>query len=131
MIAVFSCEEYPVVTNCEDCLAEEPEEINLIVKIKVDLHINNIPATVTVRLYEGNLEDGVLMDELFVINDKYEMPVYPNKKYTLTATYTDSGGITYIAVDSAIPRIRYERNICEDPCYWIYDRVVNLRLKYN
>lgn len=131
MIVIFSCEEYPFVTNCEECLADEPPEINLVVKIKAYIRINNIPSTVTIRIYEGNLEDGIMVNEFYTVQEKYEIPVYPNKKYTVTATYSDPDGNTYIAVDSALPRIRYEPNMCEDPCYWIYDRIVNLRLKYN
>jgi hypothetical protein len=57
----------------------------------------------------------------------YDVPI--NKKYTATATYYKSD-IKYVAVDSATPRVKYDKNQCDDPCYFVYDRVVDLRLKY-
>jgi len=59
----------------------------------------------------------------------FELPVSLNKKYTVTATYQIDGD-TYIAVDSAFPRVKYTKEQCEDPCYFVYDRIVDLRIKY-
>ena len=129
MISVFSCEEYPIVTNCENCLSKEPTTVSLILKIDKYTE-SNYPRKVTVRLYEGNLEDDVLINEFLVADDKYEVTVKLNRKYSATATYIDEKGNTYIAVDSATPKVRFEKHICENPCYWIYDRIINLKIKY-
>lgn len=129
MISVFSCEEYPFVTNCADCLENEPASTNLLMKIDVG-QMSASARNVTLKLYEGNLEDSVLINEYIISSDKFEVVVNLNRKYTATATYHDNEGNTYIAVDSATPKVRYEKNMCENPCYWIYDKVLNLRLKY-
>jgi len=51
-----------------------------------------------------------------------------NKKYTITATYFF--GAKYTAVNSVTPRVRYSKDQCDDPCYYVYDKTVNLKLKY-
>ncbi len=130
LVILFSCEEQPIITNCEDCYPEEPVETNIVIKIDPNFG-NSLPGIVTVKVYEGNLEDNILRKEYITNSDKYEIMVDLNKKYTFTATYTDGNGNTYVAVDSATPRVRFEKNICDEPCYWVYDKVVNLRIKYN
>jgi hypothetical protein len=57
------------------------------------------------------------------------IPVTINKKYTLTATYYIPGNY-YITVNSVTPMVRYEKAQCDNPCYYVYDRIVDLRLKY-
>ena len=52
-----------------------------------------------------------------------------NKTFTVTATYK-SEDKTYIAVDSATPKVRLTENQCEETCYYVYDREVDVRLKY-
>jgi len=130
MTILFSCEEQPLFTNCEDCYPEEPTETNIVMKLDPNFG-NSSPTIVTVKVYEGNLEDNILLEEYNTKSAKFEIMVDLNKLYTFTATYNDGNGNTYIAVDSATPRIRFEKNICEEACYWVYDKVVNLRIKYH
>jgi hypothetical protein len=51
-----------------------------------------------------------------------------NKKYTLTATYNIQDN-TYVVVDSATPRVRFDKDKCDDPCYLVYDKKLDLSLK--
>jgi len=125
---VFSCDENPIFINCHDCTQDEPDHATLILYLEkqmIDWH----PAAV-IRIYEGNLEDNVLRDIFYAREEKFEVDVPLNKKYTITATYNDASGNNYIAVDTAFPRVKYENSQCENPCYYVYDRIVNLRLKY-
>ena len=57
------------------------------------------------------------------------IPVTLNKKYTLTATYYQPDNY-YVAIDAATPRVKFEKNQCDDPCYFVYDKEIDLRLKY-
>jgi tartrate dehydratase beta subunit/fumarate hydratase class I family protein len=52
-----------------------------------------------------------------------------NKKYTVSATYYINGN-NYTVVDSATPRIKYNKDECDEPCYYVYNKVIDLRLKY-
>lgn len=126
LTACFSCEKkgFPPI-KCSDCLETEPEETNLIIK----LDYGNFGAPIVVKTYEGNLEDNILYNTSQGSGKEYKVTVHLNKKYTVTATYIKSGK-EYIAVDSATPRVRDEKEQCDNTCYFVYDYVVDLRLKY-
>jgi hypothetical protein len=97
----------------------------------VDLIINISHSVndVIVNIYEGELEDSILYASLTPMVTEYRYQVTLNKKYSITATYYIEGN-KYIAVDSAVPRTRFTEDQCDDPCYFVYNRVVDLRLKY-
>jgi len=121
----FSCEEQPFFVKCDECTTDEPLKAQL--KIKLDKPYYGVPTVINV--YSGNLEDNVLYGTITTSSDETSLTVTLNKKYTVTATYY-IGSISYVAVDSATPRVSYNKEQCNDPCYYIYDNDVNLRLKY-
>jgi hypothetical protein len=123
-VILFSCEEKGLFVKCSDCTSAEPVKADL--EIKVD--VNNSGAATLIDVYEGNLEDGVLYDSFSTSDPNTSVSVTMNKKYTVTARYNLTGDI-YIAVDSATPRVKYTQDQCENPCYFVYDRVLDLRLK--
>ena len=122
----FSCEKTGlVIVNCNDCVQQEPKMTEL--NIKLDISEMDL---VKVNVYAGNVEDNILYGSFRAgrgTSASYE--VYLNKKYTLTAEYSINGK-TYIAVDSAFPRVKYDKESCDQPCYYIYDTILDLRLKY-
>jgi len=119
----FSCEEQGWFVNCSDCVSEEPEQA------EVNLKLTNIEASVQVLVYDGEIEDNVIYKSVEAFDTKYSIWVSLNKLYTFTARYVINGNV-YIAVDSATPRVKYTKDECDDPCYFIYDKGVDLRLKY-
>ena len=121
----FSCEDKGLIVKCADCLDDEPVEA--VLDIKVDSNHSSIETTINV--YEGNIEDSVLYSTLKTINSAASIRVTLNKKYTVTATYKEQNDF-YVAIDSATPRVRFEKSQCDKPCYFIYDKVLDLRLKY-
>jgi hypothetical protein len=121
---LFSCEEQGFLVNCQECVLDEPENTSIDVK----LEWSNISFSV-VKLYEGNLEDNVLVGTFDVVSGTLSHSVSLNKKYTLTATYLINGS-TYTAVDAVTPRVRYNKDQCDDPCYFVYNKSADLRLKY-
>lgn len=125
MTFCFSCEKSGLaLVNCQDCTANEPTKTSL--EIKLD--INEFEMT-NINIYEGNLEDSILYATFrsVGVSTTYSVPV--NKKYTVTATYNKPGA-KYITVDSAFPRVKYDRESCQNPCYYVYDKKVDLKLKY-
>lgn len=119
----FSCEE-PYIVQCDDCTKEEPVEAQVSVKLS-----DNLDAIRTeLRVYEGDIDDNILFYTGNGYNNiKLTLPI--NKKFTFVAVYSLQKGI-YTAVDDATPKVRFEKDQCEDPCYYIYDNTVNLELKY-
>jgi len=125
LVICFSCEEQGIFIKCPDCTAEEPLKTDL--EIKLDLTFYS--SATLIEVYEGNLEDSIQYSSYSHYGTNTTIPVTVNKKYTVTATYYKSGN-SYIAVDSATPRVRYDKEQCDDPCYFVYDRMIDLRLKY-
>lgn len=123
---LFSCEEQGWFIRCPDCILTEPAEA--VLEAKIDpFNMSNF--VTTIKIYEGNLEDSILIGTYQTYAEKFYHTVSLNKKYTITATYY-SYGIYHTAVDSATPRVKYEKSLCENPCYFVYDRLLDLRIKY-
>jgi hypothetical protein len=125
---VFSCEKMGLIVNCDECTASEPVDADL--EVRLDYPYSTGYNTI-VQVYEGIIEDNVLKSTQAVKVTELSVPVRLNKKYTLTATYVNTNGSTYITVGSATPRVRYNTDQCKDPCYYIYDKKIDLRLKYS
>jgi hypothetical protein len=127
LILLFSCEEQGWIVKCPDCTSEEPTEA--ILEAKVD-PVNVSNGAAVIKVYRGNLEDSILMGT-YVTNDEiFDLTVKLNTKYTLAVTYYYFGKY-YTTVDSATPRVKYEKEQCDKPCYLVYDKILNLRLKYH
>jgi hypothetical protein len=124
LTAFFSCEEQGLFVNCNDCNAEQPVDTSL--EIKLDE--SPTPGGTIINIYQGNLEDSVLYGTFSSFAKSTTYTVIVNKKYTVTASYYKNNK-HYIAVDSATPRVKYTNDECDDPCYFVYDKKVNLRLK--
>jgi len=120
-----SCEEHGLIVNCQECDKTEPT----LVEIEIKLDIQNFGDPVKIEIYEGNIEDGVIIATKVAGGNRTSEELRINKKYTFAAFYSTPEG-SYTVIDSALPRISYNKDQCDDPCYYVYDKVVNLRLKY-
>jgi hypothetical protein len=126
LVFIFSCERWGSnLIYCPDCEGEEP----LKAKLEINLSEHSFTSAVIIKIYEGNLEDSILYATIPSQSKRTSHWVLINKKYTLTARYYFPGK-TYIAVDAVTPQVKYDETQCEEPCYYVYDKVVNLRLKY-
>ena len=125
---VFSCEKMGLV-NCDECtLLTEPVEGDLVVRLD---YPHSTGYNTIVNVYEGIIEDNVLKSTQYSKDTELSITVRLNKKYTVTATYTDTNGSTFVTVGSATPRVKYNTDQCNEPCYYIYDKKIDLRLKYS
>ena len=124
LVISFSCEDQTFIIQCSDCVADEPVTAELYADIDPDHYYEAL-----IQIWEGNLEDSILYGSYTSYTKVFTQEVTLNKKYTITATY-DVSDKKYIAVDSATPRVKYDKSQCDNPCYYVYDRKCNLRLKY-
>ena len=125
LVLIFSCEDSKYNTNCDDCLSAEPDQTTIIAEID-ELGTSGI----FVKLYEGRLEDNIVVDSVHIFSSSnYERRVSLNRMYTVTVTYNINNK-KYTAVNSTTPRVKYTETMCEEPCYFVYDRKISLRLKY-
>ena len=126
LIICFSCENVePLIINCYECYSDEPDQAEIVIKLEEILN----PEPIFVKIYEGNLEENLLKETISTNSESINLKVALDKIYTITATYYIDGSY-YTAVNSLNPRIKYDEAQCEEPCYYVYDRVVNLKLKY-
>jgi hypothetical protein len=121
----LACEDKGFNVKCPDCLEEEPSEASLYVK----LDYTPFGHRTQINVYEGNIEDSILYKSFDVIGKIDPISVTVNKKFTVTATYYISNDY-YVAIDSATPRVGFDETKCDSPCYFIYDKDIDLRLKY-
>jgi hypothetical protein len=123
IVFLFSCEKLDLLVNCTECQAEEPIEAVLTIKLSTEY------GETFINIYQGYLEDSVLFSSIRTYSSVANLTVPINNKYTLTAKYLYSGSI-YYAVNSVTPRVKYVKDQCNDPCYYIYNDEVDLKLKY-
>ena len=124
-ISFLACKDQGAIVKCPDCLAEEPTKT--ILDVKLDLTF--VGYETVIKVFEGNIEDSILYSTFKTTNSNTTIPVTLNKKYTITATYYLSDNY-YVAVDSATPRMKFRKSQCDNHCYFIYDKNIDLRLKY-
>jgi hypothetical protein len=120
----LSCDDQSLIVQCSDCVPDEPLTVELNAELDPDHFYGAL-----IEIWEGNIEDSILFGSYPSVNRTFTQSVTINKKYTMTATYYISDDI-FIAVDSATPRVKYDKTSCDDPCYYIYDTKINLKLKY-
>ena len=125
-ILVHSCHKEQF--DCKDCMWNEPAEVKLIVTS--DPLKNGMYRQPEIRVYEGNIEDSILVDLRSTYESSSTISVVVNKKYTITATYYYYHSKTYVVVDSVIPGIDYAGEKCDHPCFITINNKVNLQLKY-
>ena len=128
LIVSFSCEKQNfenlgLYVNCSDCLPAGTVSSNI--EVLLDQNADGV----RVKLWEGNLDDSILISSNIAYYSTYSFDVKVDKRYTVTATYYISGN-KYIAIDSVIPRVKLAKKKCYDPCFYVYDRICDLRLKY-
>ncbi|MBK7713467.1 MAG: hypothetical protein IPJ37_22990 [Bacteroidales bacterium] len=124
LVFSFSCEDQTFIIECSDCKPDEPVDAELFADLDPDYFYESL-----VQIWEGNLEDSILVGSYPAYSRTFTQSVILNKKYTISATYITSKG-TFIAVDSATPRVKYEKAQCEEECFYVYDTKCNLKLKY-
>ena len=131
----FSCEEDEQLLNgitivdCNECKTDEPLDATLNIKLEKLEKYEHADFNINITIYEGNLEDDIVYSEFKTSYPETSATVPLNKKYTITARYFIYNK-HYIAVNSVTPHVKYNKYSCDEPCYYIVDRKVNLRLKY-
>ncbi len=127
LLLLFSCEESNI-TDCSEC---NPGE-NYIVELKIPIRTPEyIPSNPIVTIYEGAMEDNIVL-ERFTVNESYSYITFDAvlyKDYTACLEFILDGK-QYISIGAACPKVRYDKTSCNEPCYYVYDNVIDLKLRY-
>lgn len=128
VVLLLSCDEN-IAKNCMDCNPVGIQTAPLIIKHR-SLEYNIVNPKVT--LYEGAVEDGIILAEYFseeqILSFSFDALLY--KDYTATLEFTLDGR-NYITTAGACPQLGYDDTSCEAPCWFVYDNILDLRLRYH
>lgn len=128
LLMLFSCEEGGI-TDCDNCEPGGITQPQLIIYIR---NSEYVPANPLVTIYEGAIEDSIVLRRMSV-DVSYSYTTYDAvlyKDYTATLEFF-LNSVRYVAIGAACPKVRYDESSCEEPCYYLYDNIIDLRLRYN
>lgn len=124
MLFMTSCEELYIV-DCDQCKTQEPSSCLL------EIQLGEPPPDVffDVIIYRGKIEEGVIVANIQTRESLIYQSVALNSEYTVTSAFSVDD-IEYTAVDATRPRVDIITDMCEETCYWVYNKRVNLVIKY-
>ncbi len=126
LLVIFSCEK-GYITDCRECSTDG------IGDVKLKLYIGSTsydPASRRITVYEGAIEDSLILSRFSTHAGYIEYDALLYKDYTVTVEFVRNGK-TNISIDAACPQLRYDENTCNEPCYYIYGNIIDVRLRYN
>lgn len=126
ILLLHSCDG-PGLFPCSECNEQYPARIYLELELADP---SQTPVNVQVTVYEGPVDDNIILYEFSTAAQTYLLDALLYKDYTVTARSVYDGK-TYIAVDMATPSIHFEEDLCEMPCYYVYNNKLDLRLRYD
>lgn len=125
-LLLLSCED-GFVTDCRECVEGR------IGDVKMELFLGGSaayePFYKTVTIYEGEIEDSLILRRFGTERGYMEIDAMLYKNYTVTLQFAIKGK-NYISVAAICPKVRYDESSCDQPCYYVYDNVADLRLRY-
>jgi hypothetical protein len=128
IVITFSCDE-GYLTDCERCYATDVYNVFLEIRYR---NPDRIPLNPVITLYEGNVSDSIILRKYYIEEPvsfiKYDAVLY--KDYSATLEFYFEGR-KYITYASACPKVRYDETTCDQPCDYLYDNIIDLRLRYN
>ncbi len=128
LLLLFSCEKGGL-TDCTKCDTSE----NYLVQLEIYIRSPDyVPSNPSVTVFEGAIEDSIVLKRISV-NESYSYVTFDAllyKDYSASVEFTLDGK-KYVTVGAASPKVRYDETTCDQPCYYVYDNVIDLRLRYH
>ncbi len=120
------CELIEIIAiNCNECYYNAPE----VGYIKAKITINEENDQVTITAFFGAYENNNFAFEETSTSEEKKLWLDTDKHYTLRAEYTKNGR-TYYVINGAKLITRRDTESCDEPCYYITGKDVDLRLKF-
>ncbi|NOU19936.1 MAG: hypothetical protein HOO91_20445 [Bacteroidales bacterium] len=120
----YSCEDSTFIVDCDKCYEALSQDINLELKITIDVSNQNVPIT----LYRGKIDNGEIILEDTTSLSSYYKSVVAGEYYSAVARYVHNGRVIY-AVDGRELKIKLEKSACNEACYTIHGSILDLRIK--
>ncbi len=127
ILLLFSCEE-GYLTDCSQCSVSE--DYNVVLKINLRDQDRYMEDPV-VTLYEGPVSDGIVIEKYYIVDPNsmiyYGAILYKDYSATLEFRYN---GRQYVSTAGACPKVRFDETTCDEPCWYVYDNIIELNLRY-
>lgn len=128
LMLLFSCEE-GFITDCSQCYTSDDYQVILTISHSTP---QGVPVGALVTLYEGPVGDNLVLEK-YIVQDPYSdfryiAVLYKDYSATIEYTYNERN---YVITAGACPKVKYDETTCEEPCYYVYDNVLDLRLRYD
>jgi hypothetical protein len=127
-ITSTSCGEKLFTSNvdCEECYAEKPENVDLIVYVTLNDEFQEVP----IVIYRGDVEDDQIVQVDTVLEDEnpYYLYVPVGKRYSVKAKYEKDDATLYV-VDGTKPKVLKVTDACDTECYVVEDVTLDARIK--
>lgn len=127
LLVVFLSCEGGHLTDCKKCSPGEIGDVRLEIYLTSD---KNYPSQFVVTIYEGVIEDSLLISRFTTQSAYCTFDAMLYKNYTVSAEF-NLHGKHYILIDAACPQLKYDETSCDEPCYFVYDNIIDLRLRYH
>ncbi len=128
LLLLFSCEKGGL-TDCTKCDTSE----NYLVQLEIYIRSPDyVPSNPSVTVFEGAIEDSIVLKRISV-NESYSYVTFDAllyKDYSASVEFMLDGK-KYVTVGAASPKVRYDETTCDQPCYYVYDNIIDLRLRYH
>jgi hypothetical protein len=110
--------------KCSECYTEEPSHSWVNLKVTIDVENPEVPITI----YVGQPENEVIYSYELANETPYKVQVENETAYTVKAEYRVDGR-SRIVFNQIKTKMYYDYESCSEPCYWVSDKTVNLRIK--
>jgi hypothetical protein len=114
-----------IFVDCSTCYTDIPIYSEQLIRVSID---NETPE-VFITVYEGPWEKGNVEFTFTMFENEQTVVLRTDKHYTLRAEYTKNGR-TYYVINGCILKVLEDYDSCDEPCYYVRHRSVDLRLKF-
>ena len=109
--------------NYSDCNTTEPLEAGLNITLTINADNPKVPITI----YQGKIEDNVIVLTDTITTTKYNVLLPPDYYYTVKARYLSGNKVIYAIGGANIKKIK--NLVCDSICWSTEDGYVNVELK--
>jgi len=123
--AITGCDSISLSpVDCSECYTDKPKYG----EIEVILTINNENPEVFITLYEEEFNEANAIYTGVIQTSTTRLTLRTNKEYVVKAEYLKDGR-SYHVINRAKLKTKRDYETCSDPCYYIIDKSVDLRIK--
>ncbi len=124
-----SCEDnFLLFVDCSECFATDPSET--VVTIKLQYSPRPGSSNSYLNIYSGPDTDAPLIRSFQPQWGRdITVTLAVNRTYTFEMLY-NSEDKSYRSVTARRLTVKKTENLCDDPCYYVPNRTIDLRLKY-